>query len=340
MSTSPRPAGFHQPAEWARHRACWVAFPSDAELWPDLAAVQTAFAAMCRGIAQPGPDGSFEQLEVLVQNASAQLAAEQMLAGLSARFHIAPFGDIWMRDIAPVFLKNTRGDVGSVRFRFNGWGAKYLYPHDDKIAAHVQSVLGYPAFASALVCEGGGLEVDGEGLCLTTREVVLNDNRNPGLRPAPPDAALKDALGVSRVVWLDQGLLNDHTDGHIDNIARFVAKGRVVCMRPSGADDPNREVLQAIARTLEAAGLDVVTIPSPGRVLGRDGAPIPASYCNFYIANHSVVVPVFGTPYDDDALAELERLFPSRQVIGVPAKVFLEEGGTIHCITQQEPAAS
>jgi agmatine deiminase len=340
MSSHPRDAGFRQPAEWTPHRACWVAYPSDPELWPDLRAAQDSFARMCRGIAHAPPGQTGEGLDVLVQDGAARAQAEMALAGLPVRFHELRFGDIWMRDIAPVFLQSTRGEVASVRFIFNGWGAKYLYPGDDLIAAEVQARSGLKAFASSLVCEGGGLEVDGAGLCLTTREVVLNENRNPGLTQQRADALLCDALGVERVLWLGQGLLNDHTDGHIDNIARFVGEGRALCMHAVDANDPNRDVLHTIERELRAADLDVVSIPSPGLVLGRDGKPLPASYCNFYIANHSVVVPVFGSKHDERALRAIEQTFPGRKVIEVPALVFLQEGGTVHCITQQEPLAS
>jgi agmatine deiminase len=317
-----------------------VAYPSDLELWPDLGAVQDSFARMCRGIAYAPQGQTGEGLDVLVQDDAARAQAEVALAGLPVRFHELRFGDIWMRDIAPVFLKNAGGEVASVRFVFNGWGAKYLYPGDDLIAAEVQVRSGLKAFASSLVCEGGGLDVDGAGRCLTTREVVLNENRNPGLTQQQAEALLCDALGVDRVIWLAQGLRNDHTDGHIDNIARFVAEGRALCMHAVDANDPNRDVLQAIERELRAAALDVVSIPSPGLVLGRDGKLLPASYCNFYIANQSVVVPVFGCKQDDAALRAIEQIFPGRAVIEVPALVFLQEGGTVHCITQQEPLAS
>jgi agmatine deiminase len=314
-----------------------VAFPSDLELWPDLAGAQDSFARMCRAIAHAPAPHAGERLEILVQDEQARAQAEQLLEGLAVRLHKLKFGDIWMRDIAPVFLQNPSGEVASVRFVFNGWGGKYLYPGDDEIAAEIQRRLQLPAFASSLVCEGGGLEVDGDGLCLSTREVVLNDNRNPGLSQADAEARMGDALGIERVIWLEQGLLNDHTDGHIDNIARFVGKGRVLCMHAVDRDDPNREVLKQIESDLHAFGLDVVSIPSPGLVLGREGLVLPASYCNFYIANHSVVVPVFGTKHDEAALRAIEQVFPGRTVIDVPAKVFLQEGGTVHCITQQEP---
>ena len=180
----------------------------------------------------------------------------------------------------------------------------------------------------------------GAGLCMTTRDVALNPNRNPGLSEAQVQAELEAALGAERVIWLDKGLLNDHTDGHIDNIARFIAPGRVLCMRAEDRSDPNIDVLSDIEGSLRKQGVEVVTLPSPGLVLGRDQRPLPASYLNFYIANHSVVVPVFGSPHDEAALTQIAALFPTRVVVPVPAKVFLHEGGTVHCIPQQEPAGA
>jgi agmatine deiminase len=338
MVPTPKDAGFCQPGEWVSHSACWVAFPSDQALWPDLEGAQQAFVAMCRGISAPAANVLGEPLEVLVQHQAAAVVAQRLLSGLRARFHVVPFGDIWMRDIAPVFLQDASGFVASVRFHFNGWGQKYEYSGDDQTAEAVQHLSGLPSYVSELVCEGGAVESDGAGLCMTTRDVALNPNRNPGVLPRDVTDALQAALGAERVIWLERGLLNDHTDGHIDNIARFVAPKRVVCMRASGADDPNRRVLAEIEAALKRERLEVVTLPSPGLVLGRDGQPLPASYLNFYIANRSVVVPTFDTAYDDEALAALFDIFPGREVIGVPAKVFLQEGGTIHCITQQQPA--
>jgi agmatine deiminase len=337
-SSAAHDAGFRQPGEWARHRACWLAFPSDPELWPELDAVQSAFATMCAGIAEGHAEGLGEQLEVLVKDAAAEARASALLAGLPTRFHQLQFGDIWMRDIAPVFLLRGTRDLGSVRFRFNGWGGKYSYPGDDRVASQLQERISAEHYASSLVLEGGGVESDGAGLCLSTRDVALNPNRNPRMSLAQIEAALCAALGAERVLWLGRGLLNDHTDGHIDNIARFIAPGTALCMRASGADDPNCDVLAEIERDLRALSLQVETLPSPGLVLGRDGRALPASYLNFYIANRSVVVPVFGSIHDEAALRALEGLFPGRSIRPVPAKVLLEEGGTVHCITQQEPA--
>lgn len=293
---------------------------------------------MCRAIALPeGASETAERLDVLVQDGAAETRARALLAGLGASFHHVDFGDIWMRDIAPVFVHGPKGEVGSVRFRFNGWGEKYVYPGDDEVAEQVQFLGPYVRVQSELVLEGGAVECDGAGLCLTTREVALNPNRNPNLGEVEVEMQLKKALGAERVIWLDKGLLNDHTDGHIDNIARFIAENRVVCGRAVDDNDPNAAVLSAIEAELRAQGLDVVTIPSPGEVLGRDGRVLPASYLNFYIANKSVVVPVFGSVHDEAALKALGELFPGRVVQPVQAKVFLEEGGTVHCITQQEP---
>jgi agmatine deiminase len=337
--SSPSDVGFRQPGEWTPHRACWLAFPSDPDLWPALAETQAVFARLCRAIAAPGAKLDGEQLEILVRDPAARSQAQGLLAGLPARFHVFAFGDIWMRDIAPIFLRSEGGRRASVRFRFNGWGGKYDYPGDSQVAEHVQELTPAEHFSSALVLEGGAVECDGAGLCLTTRDVALNPNRNPGLSQAEVERELCAALGATRVLWLERGLRNDHTDGHIDNIARFIGPGRALCMRAQTTDDPNAQVLGEIEHTLRAYGLQVETIPSPGLVLGRDGDPLPASYLNFYIANGSVVVPVFGSAQDEAALAALAPLFPERRVEPVPAKLLLQEGGTVHCISQQEPRA-
>jgi agmatine deiminase len=339
MSTSPCAAGFRQPGEWTPHRACWLAFPSDPDLWPSLPETQAVFARLCRAIAAPTAGAPGERLEILVRDPAAGSQARGLLAGLPAHFHEFAFGDIWMRDIAPIFLRARSGNLASVRFRFNGWGGKYDYPGDSQVAERVQALTPFARFASELVLEGGAVECDGAGLCLTTRDVALNPNRNPGLSEADVEQQLCAALGATRVLWLGRGLLNDHTDGHIDNIARFIGPGRVVCMRAQTSDDPNAQVLGEIEHTLRAQELQVESVPSPGLVLGREGDPLPASYLNFYIANGSVVVPVFGSAQDEAALAALAPLFPGRSVEPVPAKLLLQEGGTVHCVSQQEPLA-
>ena len=345
-SLSPVPAGFSAPAEWAPHRACWLAWPSDASLWENqLAPAQDSFVALCRAIADVDPAGGpprGEALEVLVATEEDERRARTALAGLGARLHRVPYGDIWLRDTAPIFLKGPTGSA-TVRFRFNGWGGKYVLPHDDEVAEAIARRAEMPAYGYAWVLEGGSVELDGEGTVLTTRQCLLNPNRNPGLSQEQVEAGLRESLGVEQVLWLDEGLLNDHTDGHIDTLARFVAPGVVVCMQATTGDDPNAEVLETLARDLarmkDARGrlLNVKRIPSPGRVLDAGGEVMPASYVNYYLGNRAVAVPTYGSPSDAAAVEAIARLFPDRRTTGIPAKAILCGGGAFHCITQQEP---
>lgn len=344
---TPREAGYRQPAEWEPHAAVWLAWPSHADLWEQhLRGAREAFVALCRAVADVDPMTGVargEALEILVTDDASEASAGEALAGVPCRLRRIPFGDIWMRDTAPVFLADEVGGLATATFRFNGWGGKYVLEHDAEVAERVAAHVGLRRFDFPVVLEGGSVEVDGEGTCLTTRECLLAPNRNPGLGPSDLEDLLRSALGVERVLWLDEGLRNDHTDGHIDNLVRFVAPGVVVCMEPGGSDDPHREPLAAAAAALasfrDARGraLEVVRIPSPGRVLGDDGRAAPASYVNFYLGERAVVVPVFGTASEDTALARLEALFPGRRVVGVPARALLEGGGAFHCITQQQP---
>ncbi|HZA13488.1 MAG TPA: agmatine deiminase family protein [Myxococcaceae bacterium] len=333
--------GFRQPAEWEPHESCWVAWPAAEDLWgDDLARAQDSFVQMCRAI------GDGERLEVLVPDERRERAAAAALAGVPARFHRIPYGDIWLRDTAPIFVRDGSGGVAAACFGFNGWGGKYILPDDDRVAARVADAAGLPTLRFPFVLEGGSVEPDGQGTLLTTRQCLLNPNRNPGMGTEALERALRNALGATQVLWLGDGLLNDHTDGHIDTVARFLSPGVVVCMRPSGSDDPNREVLAAIARDLssmrDAAGrrLEVVRVPSPGSVRDAEERVMPASYVNFYLGNRAVVVPTYGTPWDDQAVEEIAALFPGRRTVGVPALAILAGGGAFHCITQQQPRAA
>ncbi len=320
------------PPEWAPHKAIWTAFPSASDLWQeDLQPAQAEVAAMIRALA--GGD----RMRVLANGADA-FAAARAAVGDVAEVIDAQFGDIWLRDTGPIFDGAGRAH----RFRFNGWGGKYDLPGDDTVGDLVAERAGASIERHPFVLEGGAIEIDGAGTLLTTRQCLLNPNRNLGWDEATAEGHLKRALGVNKVLWLDEGLANDHTDGHIDNLARFVAPGVVVCQAPHG-DDPNADVLNDIARALaamtDAAGrtLTVVRIPSPGAVLEEDGKAIPASHMNFLIGNDAVVVPVYSDS-GDDALKALGPLFPDRRVIGLSSMAILTGGGSFHCITQQEPA--
>jgi agmatine deiminase len=322
------------PAEWTPHKALWTAWPSDASLWEDnLEPAQAEVAAMILALAKGG-----ERVRVLASGALAFQSARAVL-GEAAEVIETPFGDIWLRDTGPIF--DGRG--GARRFGFNGWGGKYELAFDDMVGDAVAAVAGAKAARFPFILEGGAVEMDGEGTVLTTRQCLLNPNRNAGWTQPTAEAALAEALGARRVLWLGDGLANDHTDGHIDNLARFVAPGRVVCQRAYGADDPNAAVLAEIAAALremtDAAGrrLDVIEIPGPGRVLNADGDAVPASHMNFVIGNGVVVVPIYSDS-GDDAVRALAPLFPGREVVGLSANAILTGGGAFHCITQQEPA--
>ncbi len=332
------------PAEWTPHACTWLAWPSHADLWQDhLQAARDAFVRLVRAIADGGRG---EIARVLVPDESQEASAREALPAAGVVFHRVPFGDIWLRDTAPIFLKGAEGEIAAARFAFNGWGEKYVLDHDDRVAERVASLAAVRTFARPFVLEGGAIDVDGEGSVLTTRQCVLNPNRNGRVSPEQVEEVLRDALGVERVLWLEQGLMNDHTDGHVDTIVRFVRPGVVVAMEARWDDDPNRDVLRSLLREasalVDARGrrLEVVTVPSPGRVLDEAGRVMPASYANFYLSNTGVVVPTYGCPWDDEAVERIGALFPGRRAVGVDARAILSGGGAFHCITQQQPAGA
>lgn len=334
MSRSPIPA------EWSPHRAMWVGWPSHADLWEDnLEPAQTEVEALVRALAGPGR----EQVRLMV-------GTDEALAGAQARFdgvqnvEVVPgrFGDIWLRDTGPIF---GAGSTHAAAFRFNGWGGKYDLPFDDTVATQIGQASGVALDRNAFILEGGALDHDGAGTILTTRQCLLNPNRNPDWSEAAAEAALTEALGARKVVWLDDGLLNDHTDGHVDNLARFVAPGVVALPMAYGRNDPNDDVFDAAAAAIAAATdadgrpLKLLRLPSPGFVGDEDEKPVPASHMNFLIANGAVIVPTYG----NDAAARLAceglaTVFPDREIIALSSTAILSGGGSFHCITQQEPA--
>jgi agmatine deiminase len=284
-------------------------------------------------------------VRLLAAGAEAEASARAETGGV-AEIIPARYGDIWLRDTGPIFARAEDGVI-ALRFRTNGWGGKFDLPDDATVGDDIARLADVAVRKFDFVLEGGAIEQDGAGTILATRQTLLNDNRN-GWTEAEAEAALRDAFGAKKIIWLDRGLLNDHTDGHIDAIARFVGPARVVCQSPEGADDPNAEILNEIARTLEAATdalgrkLDVIHIPSPGLVIDDIGEIAPASHVNFVIANGVVAVPVYGTPSADRAVEALQAVFPGRKVVGLPSRALLGSGmaggGSFHCITQQEPA--
>ena len=329
------------PAEWSAHAAMWVGFPSHADLWgEDLEAAQQEVADFALALADAGS----ERVRLLICGEAAEKAARSLIGDASGVERVRGFfGDVWLRDTGPIFTLQGN-ELKAASFLFNGWGGKYVLADDDTVAEQIASASGAMLNRHGFVVEGGALDHDGFGTVLTTRQCLLNPNRNRHWTgEAAAEAALSDALGARRVIWLGEGLVKDHTDGHVDNLARFVAPGVVVCPVAFGSNDPNAEIYDEAARALSAAkdargvALQVVRIPSPGRIVDAEGEPCPASHMNFVIANSAIILPTYEIEAASLALDALQGLFPERRVIGLPAKALLTGGGSFHCITQQEP---
>ncbi|MFC0634783.1 agmatine deiminase family protein [Brevundimonas balnearis] len=322
------------PAEWAPHRAMWVGWPSHAELWEeDLAPAQAEVEGLVRALAGPGR----EQVRLMVGKPEALADARARFADVAGVEVVdGRFGDIWLRDTGPIF---GAGSNSAAAFRFNGWGGKYALEHDDTVADQIAKASDTPLDRHDFILEGGALDHDGAGAILTTRQCLLNPNRNPDWTEAAAEAALARALAARRVVWLGDGLLNDHTDGHVDNLARFVGPNLVACPVAWGRNDPNADVYDACARDLITAGFEVLRVPSPGLVLDEDERPIPASHMNFLIANGAVIMPTYGDDRAADLAGQaLQTAFPDREIVLLPSTAILTGGGSFHCISQQEPA--
>lgn len=322
----------HMPAEWAPQDWIWIAFPHDASLWQeDLVPAQEQMAAFANAVAETG-----QQVRLIVRDATNEMRARQLVsASVICERHA--YGDIWVRDSGPLVLFEDGRRIAR-RFGFNGWGGKYEMEGDQEIGGTMADAAGLPADKMDWILEGGAIDTDGTGLVVTTEQCLLNPNRNPQLTRAEIEGRLRDNIGFDRILWLGDGLLGDHTDGHVDNLARFVAPGTVAIPVSSGADDPNAAVYaDARARALDF-GLTVKDVPSPGR-MDEAGIVEPASYMNFAVCNDVVVVPIYGSYRDDDAVAAIGELFPDRAAVGIPAEAVLTGGGSFHCASQHAPSA-
>ncbi|MEL6857108.1 MAG: agmatine deiminase family protein [Pseudomonadota bacterium] len=327
---------FSPPPEWAPQAALWVGWPHLRGEWGSaFDGARSEIAAFIRAVCQATPVkiacGSREAY------ASAYFALQDEIAAGGVSLHTLPAGDVWLRDTGPIIA--TGGSAAIAHdFQFNGWGGKYEMPGDTMTASAITSVEELPRRRHAFVLEGGAVEFDGDGRVMTTRQCLLNPNRNPDWTQTDAETALEQAFNIDQVIWLDQGLLNDHTDGHIDNIARFIGPDRVVCQTASGQDDPNAETLAAIEATLRQAGLRVETVPSPGLILDETGAALPASHMNFVLSNKYIYLPVYEETQSRAALAQLEVLLPGYKGVALAARNILSGGGAFHCMTQQIPA--
>ncbi len=333
------------PAEWTPHAATWTSWPFDDVLWEgQLDGVRQDMTGLVATVAR------FEPVIVNVRDDEAEEDARQRLRLRGApleriAFHRVPLNDAWFRDNGPLFVVDPGGAVALTDWRFNAWGGKYApWDDDDRAPRAVAKRLGMRRFDVPYVMEGGSLELNGEGVCLTTRSCLLSRERNPDLGEREVERLLHDNLGVRHVVWLQGSLEGDHTDGHIDTLARFTDDGTVVCAFEPDPTDPNHaptahnlEALRAL-RAPDGGRYDVVPLPLPRRRLELGGVRLPPSYANFYIGNGFVVVPLYDDENDAVALSTLRPLFPGREVIGLPSAHLITGGGAFHCVTQQQPA--
>jgi len=326
-----RPSPLLPPPEWAPHEAVWIGFPSDPDLWlGDLKPAEREVVAFAEAV---HAGGKGETVRLVAAHEGAASSARELAP--FAEVIVERFGDIWLRDTGPIVV-GTGDERRAQGFGFNGWGGKYDLDGDQDIGERLAQQGRLPYRKAEWILEGGAMDGDGSGTVITTEQCLLNPNRNALSREQIEERLCGD-LGFERVIWLGSGLLNDHTDGHVDNLARFVAPGRVAI--PTGLpDDPNLGVYKDAARRLADARLDVVTLPSPGRIVNEEGDVIPASYMNFYIGNAAVVVPQYGASNDRAAVEVVQALFPDRVAIGLRADHILTGGGSFHCISQQVPA--
>jgi len=324
---------FMMPPEWAPQDWLWIGFPHDAEEWPDvLLRAQEQIAAFASAVAESG-----QEVRLLVRD-EANEARARALCSSAVVLERRHYGDVWLRDTGPLVMCDGAGKRVARRFGFNGWGGKYLMDGDQTIGAEIALDAGLPVAASDWILEGGAIDGDGTGLVATTEQCLLNPNRNPHLTRVEIEDRLKHDLGLTRVLWLGDGLINDHTDGHVDNLARFVAPNTLCLPRATGNDDPNAAIYADAKHRAEEAGVVIREIPSPGRI-ETDGRIEPASYANFAITSRLVVVPTFGSPFDADGVAAIAELFPDRRTIGLPGDAVLGGGGGFHCASQQMPTA-
>lgn len=343
---TPASLGYHMPAEWEPQQSTWLAWPHDPVTWPGgrLERVQKAYEHVIPVLAQ------HQRVDVLVDPGAEEQDVHRRLGHVgSVALHPVKHADSWIRDYGPTFVVRGppgRRELAYVDWIFNAWGDKYdtLLP-DDAVGAALEPILGMPRFEPGIVLEGGAFDVNGQGAVLTTEQCLLHPNRNPQLSRAQVEGFLRDYLGVRKVLWLGEGIAGDDTDGHVDDVARFVRPNMVVAAVEEEPKHPNhaplRENLKRLRAMTDQEGrpLDIIEVPMPGDVLDDEGAPLPASYLNFLLANGLVLLPVFRHPNDAKAHRVLERLFPGRKVVHVPAEDMVWGMGAMHCLSQQMPTA-
>ncbi len=337
---TPRALGFRMPAEWEPHEATWIAWPHERTDWPGrFTPIPWVYGEIVRKLSQ------VERVRILVQSAEVEHTAQRVLIRVGANLNAVEFyrfatDRVWTRDYAPLFVKNAAGEVAITNWRFNGWAKYDNWQRDDAIPALIAEPLRMRVWSPDVVLEGGSIDVNGEGMLLTTEECLLSpvQARNPQMSRERIEQALADYLAVDHVIWLNRGIAGDDTHGHIDDLARFVDPDTVVIVTEDDPAEINYEPLRENLERLRQYPLRVVTLPMPAP-LYFSGQRLPASYANFYIANGLVLVPTFNDPNDRIALNTLAELFSTRKVVGINCTELVWGLGTLHCMTQQQPLA-
>jgi agmatine deiminase len=340
---SPAALGYRMPAEWEPHAATWLSWPRREGIsFPDsFDRVMPALRAMVETLIES------EQVCINVCNDAHETEARQVLRRLPMErisFHVIPTNEPWCRDHGPIFLtRDLDPKLAILDWDYNAWGNKYPpFNLDEVVPTRVADILKLPVFYPRMILEGGSIEVNGAGALLTTESCLLNPNRNPRLSRGEIEQRLRDYLSVREIFWLGDGISGDDTDGHIDDLARFVSEYTVVTVVEEDHADENYKPLQEnLARLremkIDSREIDIITLPMPREIV-REGLRLPASYANFYIANSCVLVPTFADPADEAALSILRNLFPDRRIIGIDCRELIWGLGTFHCLTQQQPA--
>ena len=339
--------GLCMPAEWQPHSATWLSYPLEHPVWQgQLEAARDDMAQLIAVIAD------FEPVVLNVSSDALEADAERRLRARGAamaniRLQRLPLDDAWFRDNGPIFVHNRLGEVVLTDWRFNAWGETFPHwQHDDAAPAALAELLNLPRYAVPMVLEGGAIDVNGQGLAVTTASCLRNPNRNPDFSPADICGYLRDYLGVHNLLWLEAGLVDDHTDGHIDMVARFANEHTLLCSVALDDNNPNAAVLANNLRSLERSLYDLgiaqhyklIPLPLPQKQRHLAGLLLPQSYANFYIGNGFVTLPVYDDPHDAEAVAILREHFPGRDVIPVASRGLIVGGGSLHCVTQQQPA--
>ncbi|NLE06605.1 MAG: peptidyl-arginine deiminase [Crenarchaeota archaeon] len=344
--TTPSQLGFIMPAEWEKHDAIWLSWPHDPVTFPNrVKKVEKTYVQIIKHIHES------EEVNLFVKNEEMEKKVKLMLEEESVdldRVHFFKFdyADVWFRDYGPIFITNSKNELAMVHWIFNSWGEKYQeLLKDCQVPRIINQSMQIDCYEPGIVLEGGSIEVNGKGTLLTTEQCLLNRNRNPNLQKDDVEKYLKNFLGVNHILWLKQGIVGDDTDGHIDDIARFVNPTTVVCAYEENEDDENHAILkenyEMLKNMVDQDGnkLKIIKLPMPGFVGNKKGR-LPASYTNFYIGNKKVLVPIFGHKNDKKALDILQTLFPEREIIGIHCKDLVYGLGTLHCISQQQPAVN